>query len=123
MIQKLNDRGGTAALTPHRENTSLSVDGPETWGSWYNRRFVLFSESSNLHRSLHSYRFYSLEVAQEPIRARMCGFGDKVRHSLALPVVYSTRELSILLLPGSAPSSSSNRSKISNKKRKPDSCE
>ena len=25
-----------------------------------------------------SYRYYSLEVVQHPIRARMCGFGDKV---------------------------------------------
>jgi Velvet factor len=24
------------------------------------------------------FRFYSLEVSQQPIRARMCGFGDKV---------------------------------------------
>lgn len=24
-------------------------------------------------------RIYSLEVKQQPIRARMCGFGDKVR--------------------------------------------
>jgi hypothetical protein len=66
MIQKLNDRRGSAALAQlHRENTSLEADGPETWGSWYNRRF------------------YSLEVVQEPIRARMCGFGDKDRRPLA----------------------------------------
>ncbi|KAI9513272.1 velvet factor-domain-containing protein [Russula earlei] len=43
----------------------MDADGPETWGSWYNRRF------------------YSLEVVQEPIRARMCGFGDKDRRPLA----------------------------------------
>lgn len=24
-------------------------------------------------------RYYSLEVVQHPLRARMCGFGDKVR--------------------------------------------
>ncbi|KAH9999993.1 velvet factor-domain-containing protein [Russula vinacea] len=65
MIQKLNDRRRSAALAPHRENTSLDADGPETWGSWYNRRF------------------YSLSVVQEPIRARMCGFGDKDRRPLA----------------------------------------
>ncbi len=41
MIQKLNDRRRSGALAPHRENTSLDADGPETWGSWYNRRFVL----------------------------------------------------------------------------------
>jgi len=65
MIQKLNDRRRSAALAPHRENTSLDADGPETWGSWYNRRF------------------YSLAVVQQPIRARMCGFGDKDRRPLA----------------------------------------
>jgi Velvet factor len=26
-------------------------------------------------------RYYSLEVVQHPVRARMCGFGDKVRES------------------------------------------
>jgi hypothetical protein len=42
MIQKLNGRRRSAALAPHRENTTLDADGPETWGSWYNRRLVLF---------------------------------------------------------------------------------
>ncbi|KAI0307048.1 velvet factor-domain-containing protein [Multifurca ochricompacta] len=65
MIQKLNDRRVSTALTTHRETTSLDADGPESWGSWYNRRF------------------YSLEIIQEPIRARMCGFGDKDRRPLA----------------------------------------
>ena len=80
MIHKL----GTAALTSHREFISSSSDSPEIWGSWYNRRFVLLSEISTfcIAHTL-SYRFYSLEVAQEPIRARMCGFGDKVRQSIA----------------------------------------
>jgi len=64
MIRKLNGRRGSSALAPHREGTS-DADGPETWGSWFNRRF------------------YSLEVVQEPIRARMCGFGDKDRRPLA----------------------------------------
>jgi hypothetical protein len=45
MIQKLNDRRRSGALAPHRENTSLDVDGPETWGSWYNRRFVPFEQA------------------------------------------------------------------------------
>jgi hypothetical protein len=27
---------------------------------------------------LRYYRYYSLEVVQHPLRARMCGFGDKV---------------------------------------------
>ncbi|KAI0268133.1 velvet factor-domain-containing protein [Gloeopeniophorella convolvens] len=65
MIQKLNDRRGSTALAPYREPTSADADVPETWGSWYNRRF------------------YSLEVVQQPIRARMCGFGDKDRRPLA----------------------------------------
>lgn len=64
MIQKLNDRRGATAPSPHRECTS-HAEGPESWGSWQNRRF------------------YSLEVTQEPIRARMCGFGDKDRRPLA----------------------------------------
>ena len=32
-----------------------------------------------------SYRYYSLEVVQHPIRARMCGFGDKVCYMNAFP--------------------------------------
>ncbi|KAH9179567.1 velvet factor-domain-containing protein [Lactarius sanguifluus] len=65
MIQKLNDRRGGTSPSPHRECTSHHAEGLESWGSWYNRRF------------------YSLEVIQEPIRARMCGFGDKDRRPLA----------------------------------------
>jgi hypothetical protein len=35
-------------------------------------------------------RHYSLEVVQNPVRARMCGFGDKVREfTLAFPTVSS----------------------------------
>lgn len=30
---------------------------------------------------ISSRRQYTLEVIQEPVRARMCGFGDKVRSS------------------------------------------
>ncbi|KAI0692263.1 velvet factor-domain-containing protein [Cytidiella melzeri] len=41
-----------------------------TWGSW--------SEESPYGR-----KYYSLEVVQNPIRARMCGFGDKDRRPLA----------------------------------------
>ena len=40
-------------------------DGPEIWGQWSGRRH------------------YSLEVVQHPLRARMCGFGDKDRRPLA----------------------------------------
>ena len=38
------------------------TEGPEIWGQTWGR--------------FH----YSLEVVQSPSRARMCGFGDKVRH-------------------------------------------
>ncbi|TFK99126.1 velvet factor [Pterulicium gracile] len=40
-------------------------DGPDQWAKWIGRRQ------------------YSLEVTQHPIRARMCGFGDKDRRPLA----------------------------------------
>lgn len=33
------------------------------------------------------HKHYSLEVVQNPIRARMCGFGDKDRRPLAPAVV------------------------------------
>ncbi|KAF8966494.1 velvet factor [Flammula alnicola] len=42
---------------------------PEVWGQWEGRRH------------------YSLEVVQHPLRARMCGFGDKDRRPLAPAVV------------------------------------
>lgn len=85
MIQKLNDRRRSGALALHKENISLDVDGPESWGSWYNRRFA----PSNRHFIISYYqfpfsRFYSLVVVQQPIRARMCGFGDKVCQPIAL---------------------------------------
>ncbi|KAI0068580.1 hypothetical protein BV25DRAFT_1866564 [Artomyces pyxidatus] len=65
MIQKLNGRSGSTAIAPYRQSTSTNDRGPESWGTWLNRRF------------------YSLEVVQQPIRARMCGFGDKDRRPLA----------------------------------------
>lgn len=34
-------------------------------------------------------RIYSLEVVQQPIRARMCGFGDKVRFSAQSSHIFS----------------------------------
>ncbi|TCD67564.1 hypothetical protein EIP91_012261 [Steccherinum ochraceum] len=40
-------------------------DEPDSWGNWVGRKH------------------YSLEVVQDPIRARMCGFGDKDRRPLA----------------------------------------
>ncbi|KAI0320659.1 velvet factor-domain-containing protein [Amylostereum chailletii] len=64
MIQKLNARHGSTAIAPYRPTTSTSTDNL-TWGSSYNRKY------------------YSLEVTQQPVRARMCGFGDKDRRPLA----------------------------------------
>ena len=37
---------------------------------------------------LFSIRHYSLEVVQQPLRARMCGFGDKVRFMLHFSSFY-----------------------------------
>ncbi|KAF8812211.1 hypothetical protein BYT27DRAFT_7132530 [Phlegmacium glaucopus] len=49
------------------QQTSVHVRqaGPEVWGQWSGRKH------------------YSLEVVQQPLRARMCGFGDKDRRPLA----------------------------------------
>ncbi|KAF5359027.1 hypothetical protein D9758_004859 [Tetrapyrgos nigripes] len=44
---------------------AVETNGPEVWGQWCGRKH------------------YSLEVTQHPIRARMCGFGDKDRRPLA----------------------------------------
>ncbi|KAI0650528.1 velvet factor-domain-containing protein [Trametes meyenii] len=63
MIQKTNARVGSSSA-PSGRQTSTS-DGPESWGQWSGRKH------------------YSLEVVQNPIRARMCGFGDKDRRPLA----------------------------------------
>ncbi|PFH51308.1 hypothetical protein AMATHDRAFT_75034 [Amanita thiersii Skay4041] len=64
MIQQTNPRQQHAIqygpVVP--ENTN---GGPEQWGIWANRKH------------------YSLEVVQHPLRARMCGFGDKDRRPLA----------------------------------------
>ncbi|KAF9077023.1 velvet factor [Rhodocollybia butyracea] len=57
MIQQTNAR--------QRRGPSVSDEGLETWGSWSGRKY------------------YSLQVAQHPLRARMCGFGDKDRRPLA----------------------------------------
>lgn len=71
MIQKLN---------PHNTNTP---PGPEVWGTWgpptpFGRKCVL-ERVSRYARAELGTRYYSLEVVQNPVRARMCGFGDKVR--------------------------------------------
>ncbi|KAF8914220.1 velvet factor-domain-containing protein [Gymnopilus junonius] len=61
MIQRTDIR------QPHLNTavTSTRQDGPELWGQWIGRKH------------------YSLEVVQHPLRARMCGFGDKDRRPLA----------------------------------------
>ncbi|KAF9448237.1 hypothetical protein P691DRAFT_801059 [Macrolepiota fuliginosa MF-IS2] len=68
MIQQTNReaRGPPASppAVPDTETTAAS-DGPEIWGKWSGRKH------------------YSLEVVQHPLRARMCGFGDKDRRPLA----------------------------------------
>jgi hypothetical protein len=45
--------------------TNQTSGGRESWGKWIGRKH------------------YSLEIVQHPIRARMCGFGDKDRRPLA----------------------------------------
>ncbi|KAL4249637.1 Velvet domain-containing protein [Abortiporus biennis] len=64
MIQKVSSgRGGPVMASVSRQPTAN--ESPETWGSW------------------SGTKYYSLEVVQDPIRARMCGFGDKDRRPLA----------------------------------------
>lgn len=73
MIQKTSARHISSALTdPARTQQTQRqghqqprLDGPHAWGEWVDGRH------------------YSLEVIQNPIRARMCGFGDKDRRPLA----------------------------------------
>ncbi|KAG6832157.1 hypothetical protein H0H92_004888 [Tricholoma furcatifolium] len=62
MIQQTNPRQPNSARTSLRSTTQ---DDPEEWGHWHNQKY------------------YSLEVVQHPLRARMCGFGDKDRRPLA----------------------------------------
>jgi hypothetical protein len=62
MIQQTDfRRPNTNGTTP----TNQTGGGRESWGKWIGRRY------------------YSLEIVQHPIRARMCGFGDKDRRPLA----------------------------------------
>ncbi|OBZ76551.1 hypothetical protein A0H81_03856 [Grifola frondosa] len=63
MIQKTNARTGSTAVAPARQ--AATNDGLDSWGQWSGRQL------------------YSLEVVQHPLRARMCGFGDKDRRPLA----------------------------------------
>ncbi|KAJ7490273.1 velvet factor-domain-containing protein, partial [Mycena galericulata] len=62
MIQHINPRKTATAIAPMRQPP---LDGPEQWGKWVGRNY------------------YSLEMVQHPLRARMCGFGDKDRRPLA----------------------------------------
>ncbi|EPS95998.1 hypothetical protein FOMPIDRAFT_1032620 [Fomitopsis schrenkii] len=63
MSQKNNTRASTSNAPSTRQE---DVQEPlNTWGSWAGNKY------------------YSLEVAQNPLRARMCGFGDKDRRPLA----------------------------------------
>ncbi|KAI0920911.1 hypothetical protein AcW1_004948 [Taiwanofungus camphoratus] len=63
MIQKTNARASSTAVAPMRQ--ASTGNSPESWGQWVGRKH------------------YSLEVVQNPLRARMCGFGDKDRRPLA----------------------------------------
>ncbi|KAG6910975.1 hypothetical protein DXG01_006029 [Tephrocybe rancida] len=62
MIQQTNPRQLNTSLTSLRQPAQ---EGPEEWGQWQGQKH------------------YSLEVVQHPLRARMCGFGDKDRRPLA----------------------------------------
>ncbi|PCH40865.1 hypothetical protein WOLCODRAFT_131571 [Wolfiporia cocos MD-104 SS10] len=63
MIQKTNARVGSSAVAPPRPG--VPTTDPAIWGQWV------------------GHKYYSLEVVQHPLRARMCGFGDKDRRPLA----------------------------------------
>ncbi|KAH9833721.1 velvet factor-domain-containing protein [Rhodofomes roseus] len=63
MSQKNNARASTSNAQPNRQEDAQECPAP--WGSWVGTKY------------------YSLEVAQNPLRARMCGFGDKDRRPLA----------------------------------------
>ncbi|KAJ7094460.1 velvet factor [Mycena belliarum] len=61
MIQHISPRKTASASAPLR----APADGLEQWGKWVGRNY------------------YALEMVQHPLRARMCGFGDKDRRPLA----------------------------------------
>ncbi|KAI0727320.1 velvet factor [Fomitopsis betulina] len=63
MSQKHNTRASTSNAPSARQEDVH--EPPTSWGSWAGNKY------------------YSLEVAQNPLRARMCGFGDKDRRPLA----------------------------------------
>ncbi|CAJ0850758.1 5195_t:CDS:2 [Entrophospora sp. SA101] len=57
--------------------------------SYYNTQELIFSPT------IYSYR---LEVCQQPIRARMCGFGDKDRRPIDPPPVVSSIDHSMMVV-------------------------
>ncbi|KAJ7068583.1 velvet factor-domain-containing protein [Mycena amicta] len=61
MIQHISPRKTATAIAPMRQ----PGQDLEQWGKWIGRSY------------------YSLEMVQHPLRARMCGFGDKDRRPLA----------------------------------------
>ncbi|KAJ7639132.1 velvet factor [Roridomyces roridus] len=65
MIQHISPRktSTATAVAPMRQSTG--GESQEEWGKWQGRNY------------------YSLEMVQHPLRARMCGFGDKDRRPLA----------------------------------------
>ncbi|KNZ77203.1 hypothetical protein J132_06198 [Termitomyces sp. J132] len=67
MIQHTNPRQLDTSVASLRQ---AAQDGSEEWGLWQGQRQVI-------------HQHYSLEVVQHPLRARMCGFGDKDRRPLA----------------------------------------
>ena len=79
MIQKTNFRfGRMAASSPQASSQALKDASEQHWGSWATSKYARIVP---IHPTLLTdliYRHYSLEVIQHPLRARMCGFGDKV---------------------------------------------
>ncbi|KXN92292.1 hypothetical protein AN958_08523 [Leucoagaricus sp. SymC.cos] len=66
MIQQTNRESRRPPASPGPSTQQdPDADGPEIWGKWAGQKH------------------YSLEVVQHPLRARMCGFGDKDRRPLA----------------------------------------
>ncbi|KAF7332315.1 Velvet domain-containing protein [Mycena kentingensis (nom. inval.)] len=61
MIQHISPRKTSSAIAPMRQ----PGQDLEQWGKWNGRHY------------------YTLEMVQHPLRARMCGFGDKDRRPLA----------------------------------------
>ena len=96
MIQKLNDRRRSGALAPHRENTSLDVDGPETWGSWYNRRFVPSNRHSIPFRitDFRSLDFTLWRLSNNPFEPECAVLAIKYANLLLLLLLSPTCELS-----------------------------